>query len=196
MRHATAIIAALSMLTPTDCPPHLIPFDVDRVTDADGITWSSGEGETDTRRIIVSYQDNRTTASAEFRSTGVVTMVANEGRRRIKYRMQVQIPRGVAYVVDNPDGTPWVGGYDACAEDGVLVVYAERAVDFHTPRSTSWDVLVLIGLLGDFNDDGRVDGRDLAAVLANWGFDGVTDLDGNDTTDGSDLAILFANWTG
>jgi hypothetical protein len=45
----------------------------------------------------------------------------------------------------------------------------------------------------DLNDDGVVDGADLASLLGNWGLPGG-DLDGNNTTDGADLASLLGSW--
>ena len=47
----------------------------------------------------------------------------------------------------------------------------------------------------DVNDDGRVDGGDLAAVLAAWGRDvPEVELSGDDLIDGQDLAAVLANW--
>jgi hypothetical protein len=47
--------------------------------------------------------------------------------------------------------------------------------------------------LGDFDDNGQVDGADLAVILGFWNTaDG--DLDGNMTTDGADLSIVLGNW--
>ncbi|HMN96654.1 MAG TPA: lytic polysaccharide monooxygenase [Phycisphaerales bacterium] len=46
---------------------------------------------------------------------------------------------------------------------------------------------------GDLTEDGRVDGADLAAVLAAWGGPGG-DLDGDGVTDGADLAAILAAW--
>ena len=46
---------------------------------------------------------------------------------------------------------------------------------------------------GDYDNDGDVDGADLAALLNSWGNAGG-DLDGNGTSDAADLAILLNNW--
>ena len=46
----------------------------------------------------------------------------------------------------------------------------------------------------DFNGDGVVNGADLAAMLANWGMPGATDLDDSGDTNGADLASLLAMW--
>lgn len=48
----------------------------------------------------------------------------------------------------------------------------------------------------DINGDGRVDGVDLAALLANWGGSGTGDIDQSGTVTGSDLTALLAAWTG
>ena len=45
----------------------------------------------------------------------------------------------------------------------------------------------------DINNDGAVDGIDLAFVLGNWGL-AAGDLDGDGTTSGSDLALLLGSW--
>ena len=50
---------------------------------------------------------------------------------------------------------------------------------------------------GDLNEDGRIDGADIALLLANWGTapkDGFGDLDGNGTVGGTDLGILLTRW--
>ena len=46
---------------------------------------------------------------------------------------------------------------------------------------------------GDVNDDGVVDGQDLAALLASWG-SSEQDLNDDGTVDGLDLAIMLAAW--
>jgi hypothetical protein len=47
--------------------------------------------------------------------------------------------------------------------------------------------------LADLNDDGTVNGADLAALLSAWGT-GAIDLNGDGATDGADLAALLAAW--
>ena len=48
----------------------------------------------------------------------------------------------------------------------------------------------------DFNLDGRIDGSDLAQLLANWGSASTTlDLDRSGVVGGGDLTILLAAWT-
>lgn len=50
---------------------------------------------------------------------------------------------------------------------------------------------------GDLNDDGVVDGKDLALVLGQWGpcAGCVADITGDGVVDGSDLAIVLGQWT-
>jgi plastocyanin len=48
----------------------------------------------------------------------------------------------------------------------------------------------------DIDNNGKVDGGDLGAILANWGASGSTDLDGDGVTGGADLGILLSAWTG
>jgi hypothetical protein len=49
---------------------------------------------------------------------------------------------------------------------------------------------------GDLNLDGRIDGVDLAFLLASWGNGSSTlgDIDGDGDVDGTDLAFLLARW--
>ena len=47
--------------------------------------------------------------------------------------------------------------------------------------------------LGDFNEDGTVNGVDLANMLAYWNLPDA-DLNGDGTTNGADLTILLASW--
>ena len=48
---------------------------------------------------------------------------------------------------------------------------------------------------GDFNQDGIVDGADLAILLVSWGpSDSIADLDENGEVGGSDLGLLFVSW--
>ena len=50
---------------------------------------------------------------------------------------------------------------------------------------------------GDLNQDGRIDGADLALLIANWGPaqpGGFGDIDGDGTVGGADLVILLNRW--
>ena len=55
-----------------------------------------------------------------------------------------------------------------------------------------------LGILGDLNDDGHVNGIDLAIVLGNWGACGagacVADIDRDGWVNGVDLAIVLGSW--
>lgn len=48
----------------------------------------------------------------------------------------------------------------------------------------------------DLNGDGRVDGLDLAVLLANWGGSGAGDIDQSGVVNGNDLTAMLAAWTG
>jgi hypothetical protein len=51
--------------------------------------------------------------------------------------------------------------------------------------------------VADLNDDGVVNGVDLAGLLAAWGTTNpAADLNGDGTVDGADLAALLAAWGG
>ena len=47
---------------------------------------------------------------------------------------------------------------------------------------------------GDLNNDGFVDGEDLAIILGDWGRAAESDIDGSGNVDGADLALLLAAW--
>ncbi len=55
-----------------------------------------------------------------------------------------------------------------------------------------------IGNPGDLNNDGLVNGVDLAIVLSNWGICGSgacpADIDRDGLVNGVDLAIVLSNW--
>ena len=52
------------------------------------------------------------------------------------------------------------------------------------------------GIEGDLDDDGLVDGTDLAMLLGSWGTTNEqADIDGSGTVNGADLARLLSNWT-
>lgn len=46
----------------------------------------------------------------------------------------------------------------------------------------------------DLNNDGVVDGVDLAIILTQWGADGSADINGDGVVDGADLTLLLNNW--
>ena len=55
-----------------------------------------------------------------------------------------------------------------------------------------------LGILGDLNDDGHVNGIDLAVVLGTWGICSTSNCVGDINRDGAvnaaDLTILLSNW--
>jgi len=50
------------------------------------------------------------------------------------------------------------------------------------------------GCAGDLNDDGVVDGADIAIVLGNWGGAGDGDANDDGIVDGADIAIILGGW--
>lgn len=52
----------------------------------------------------------------------------------------------------------------------------------------------VLACAGDTDGNGTVDATDLANVLSNWGFGGMTDFDRSGSTDASDLSILLDAW--
>ncbi len=61
---------------------------------------------------------------------------------------------------------------------------------------TDWRVAIpFVGCVGDFNNDGIVDGADLGSLLGAWGSSGVPqDLNGDGEVDGADLGTLLGAW--
>jgi hypothetical protein len=51
-------------------------------------------------------------------------------------------------------------------------------------------------LAADIDNNGRIDGADLAALLGAWGGTGAADLNRDGHVDGADLAVLLDAWTG
>ena len=55
-----------------------------------------------------------------------------------------------------------------------------------------------VGNPGDLNNDGQVNGVDLAIILNNWGICGLgtcpADIDRDGLVNGVDLAIVLSNW--
>ncbi len=85
------------------------------------------------------------------------------------------------------------GGGSGLASNGWLVMRARDSV-------ASIDTIARIYLgesaapcVGDLNDDGAVDGSDLASLLGAWGGSGG-DLNDDGVTDGADLAALLGAW--
>lgn len=54
-----------------------------------------------------------------------------------------------------------------------------------------------VGLVGDVNEDCRVNGADIGLLRSLWGTDSpIADFDGDGIVGGGDLGLLLANWTG
>jgi len=101
--------------------------------------------------------------------------------------------------------TPLPGGTSAVGAYTLAGVYGQPTT-LHTLSSSSTmfepGFLCIeaddLGILGDLNHDGHVNGIDLAVVLNTWGICGtgtcVADIDRNGIVDGVDLAIVLNNW--
>lgn len=97
-------------------------------------------------------------------------------------------PNAMAAIQSRSDGTSWV----ACSR-----FLAAPGFDSYRIGLTR---LGELGLLGDLNGDGLVDGADLGLLLANWGPTGggpaAGDLNGDGVVDGADIGLLLAAWLG
>ncbi len=64
-----------------------------------------------------------------------------------------------------------------------------------TATGSPMQVTVRASTPSDYNDDGHVDGSDLAVLLGAWGtVSAEIDLSGDGVVDGADLAILLGAW--
>ncbi len=74
--------------------------------------------------------------------------------------------------------------------------FTQDQLDFFQ-KATMDGLLAIVYTPGDIDNDDRVAGDDLGALLANWGTDDLaSDLDGDGAVTSNDLAMLLANWTG
>lgn len=76
---------------------------------------------------------------------------------------------------------------------GEYVIEAKRTGVAGTAASFSLAWL-MPPMSGDLNEDGRVDGLDLAAVLSGWGGSTSGDANHDGIVDGVDLAAVLSNW--
>ncbi len=101
-------------------------------------------------------------------------------------------PQFITHIVTTlPYGGRGIGIADFNGDDQLDIAAADS--DLGEPQ---WfENLYLIP--NDLNDDGVVNGTDLAQLLAAWGLDGEfgADLNGDGLVNGTDLATLLANWT-
>jgi len=104
------------------------------------------------------------------------------------------------------DVQQWVDGVEP--NNGWAVIGNEAATkttrrfESHDTTSVAWRPTLEIvytrpSIPGDLNDDGYVDGSDLAIVLGAWGnCDGcVADINDDGSVDGSDLAVVLGQWS-
>lgn len=118
-------------------------------------------------------------------------------------------PKGLAFLVSFELGKgrallacdeEWVGAeiLEGCAvgdlDEGKIILFL-NAFAFTSP-GRGFEFKPPPGLLGDINEDCRVDGADLGLLLAAWDTDDrKADLNGDGNVDGADLGTLLANWT-
>ncbi len=76
---------------------------------------------------------------------------------------------------------------------GEYVLEAKRIGTATTAASfcAAW---IMPAIIGDLNQDGQVDGIDLATLLSGWGGTSGGDVNGDGLVDGTDLAYLLSNW--
>lgn len=76
---------------------------------------------------------------------------------------------------------------------GEYVLEAKRIGTATTAASYSvaW---IMPAIIGDLNQDGQVDGVDLATLLSAWGSTTGGDVNGDGAADGTDLAYILSNW--
>jgi hypothetical protein len=85
--------------------------------------------------------------------------------------------------------------YDDAGGSLLRLVDAEyqKVGAFGTDRQVVGIAFATISCPGDLNQDGTVDGNDLAILIGAWGSTGG-DLDGSEVTDPADLALLLGYW--
>lgn len=191
--------------------------DLDGDGDFDAVT-AVGESGTFTNRLYINSGPADTMAptivhidslSAQNDTVGpyVVKAVVRDGMtsdrnfypQEIKLVVMIEPALGPATQIDVP--LRWAG-YDQYRAEipgqpaGTMVTYSAFVVDAAGNQTTGSPNAFLVGLPGDLNGDGFVNGADLASLLANWNQPGASDLNGDGTTNGADLATLLANWTG
>ncbi len=91
---------------------------------------------------------------------------------------------------------PSIGANGARVDGGRLAGFAwsENAGWINLDSAVSGK-FVGLNCAADFNNDGVVNGADLATLLANWlAPGGLPDLNGDGVVNGADLAQLLANW--
>ncbi|RMH27320.1 MAG: hypothetical protein D6693_05580 [Planctomycetota bacterium] len=79
-----------------------------------------------------------------------------------------------------------------------LYIGADALTPVGSPAAslTRW-TLCQAGLIGDLNNDGRVDGADITVILSNWGQTGVAGDTNNDgVIDGADITVVLNNFNG
>ncbi|MEC8559992.1 MAG: alpha-amylase family glycosyl hydrolase, partial [Planctomycetota bacterium] len=84
---------------------------------------------------------------------------------------------------------------DGMGQSGVVKIGPYSVVIFSQGEESSEEEPPA-GIVGDYNDDGLVNGFDLGLLLGVWGMDSqLYDLNGDLLVNGADLSMLLANWT-
>ena len=84
---------------------------------------------------------------------------------------------------------------DGMAQSGVVKIAPYSVVIFSQGEEAPEEEPPT-GIVGDYNDDGLVNGFDLGLLLGVWGMDSqLYDLNGDQVVNGADLSMLLGNWT-
>lgn len=203
----------IALLTILYCPPELPPLKMERITMPDNWTTYHSPAnpsiQTGGRYVLPHYEDNRYRFDDWYFNKGSVTLgislnstYSYNQRRRVKYRMRVHVPPYQEVSIIKLDPFPharYAGKYDyeVCynEEEGELIFYTEKVVKKEQPRTVQWWFEVYFTPMGDFNNDGVVNGNDLGMFFSQWGTDHQDfDFNYDGIVDGEDLAYVLANW--
>lgn len=132
-------------------------------------------------------------AGGQFASTASATrQVAGQG-----YYTWASTPQLVADVqgwLDNP-----ATNFGWLVQGNETVLQSAKRFDSREAAASTRPQLTIVYTRpnpSDLNNDGKVNGVDLATLLGSWGTSGAGDINGSGTVDGADLATLLSAWTG
>ena len=171
-----------------ECPPELVLFVVNR-TEEGGLLRSTGHTETETRRVMVDYLDNRSSQNSELWLEGIATLENLRDKNAIiKYRQSVPIDQ---WLVARPSiDSPVCIEFDHAVADWEQRVDAGDEIDL----DISWSVRLFDR--ADLNEDGVVDAADFGLLLQGWGNAGTpADINQDGIVNGVDLGWLFERWS-
>lgn len=191
------LLLATASFGANDCPNQVLPDIDEEQQTIDGITYTMGLLGGRDRFVFVQSRDNRETTSDVFFSTGMATIGHSNvfATQYAEYRMKVALPNGEYTLVDYSHkyhSRP----LDICVGQDEVIVYMGESILGPDHYSYVWDFRVYVDAKdGDINDDGVIDGQDLAILLSNWGTENEqSDLNGDNVVNSDDLTILLANW--